>query len=91
MSLRQSHSIEVPRIQGLYHEISPLTSYTGANSRESHAKQKQLALERKASKPLADDLARTKKLWETLRRKSHVPKADRQKLVDELFGSSMAG
>ncbi|EPE09212.1 pumilio domain containing protein [Ophiostoma piceae UAMH 11346] len=54
-------------------------------ARESHAKQKQLARERQAAKPLADELARAKKLWERLRRKSHVPKEERQKLVNELF------
>ncbi|KAI0599349.1 armadillo-type protein [Biscogniauxia sp. FL1348] len=57
----------------------------GQNSRESHLKQKQLVLERKANKPLADELHRAKKLWERLRRKSHVPKEERQKLVEELF------
>ena len=57
----------------------------GNDSRESHAKQKQLALERKAAKPLADEVHRTKKLWEKLRRKSHVAKEERQKLVEELF------
>ncbi|KAH7270232.1 armadillo-type protein [Fusarium redolens] len=57
----------------------------GQTSRESHAKQKQLAQERKAAKPLADEVQRTKKLWERLRRKSHVPKEERQTLVDELF------
>ncbi|CAJ2513319.1 Uu.00g014380.m01.CDS01 [Anthostomella pinea] len=57
----------------------------GQNSRESHLKQKQLAQERKANKPLADELHRAKKLWERLRRKSHVPKEERQKLVEELF------
>ncbi|KAK4192613.1 armadillo-type protein [Podospora australis] len=57
----------------------------GQTSRESHAKQKQLAQERKAAKPLADEVHRTKKLWERLRRKSHVPKEERQQLVDELF------
>ncbi|KAI0478690.1 armadillo-type protein [Xylariaceae sp. FL0804] len=57
----------------------------GQNSRESHQKQKQLALERKAHKPLADELHRSKKLWERLRRKSHVPKAERDQLVEELF------
>jgi len=36
-------------------------------SRESHAKQKQLAQERKAAKPLADEVHRTKKIWERLR------------------------
>jgi pumilio family protein 6 len=35
---------------------------------------------------LADEVQRTKKLWERLRRKSHVPKEERQQLVDELFG-----
>ncbi|KAI0398606.1 armadillo-type protein [Xylariaceae sp. FL0594] len=57
----------------------------GQNSRESHIKQKQLAQERKANKPLADELQRAKKLWERLRRKSHVPKDERVKLVEELF------
>ncbi|KAL2139512.1 hypothetical protein VTI28DRAFT_5076 [Corynascus sepedonium] len=55
------------------------------SSREAHAKQKQLAQERKAAKPLADEVHRTKKLWEKLRRKSHVPKEERQQLVDELY------
>lgn len=59
--------------------------FQGQTSRESHAKQKQLAQDRKAAKPLADELQRTKKLWERLRRKSHVPKEERKKLVDELF------
>jgi pumilio family protein 6 len=44
-----------------------------------------LALERKAAKPLADEVHRTKKIWEKLRIKSNVPKEERQKLVDELF------
>lgn len=55
-------------------------------SRESHAKQKQLAQERRAAKPLADEVQRTKKIWERLRKKSHVPKDERQTLVKELFG-----
>ncbi|KAK3394532.1 armadillo-type protein [Podospora didyma] len=58
----------------------------GLNAKESHAKQKQLALERRNAKPLADEVQRTKKLWERLRRKSHVPKEERQQLVDELYG-----
>ncbi|PHH90985.1 hypothetical protein CDD83_2055 [Cordyceps sp. RAO-2017] len=58
----------------------------GLTSREAHAKQKQLAQERKAAKPLADEVQRTKKIWERLRMKSHVPKDERQKLVKELFG-----
>ncbi|KAI0109574.1 armadillo-type protein [Nemania sp. FL0031] len=57
----------------------------GQTSRESHQKQKQLAQDRKANKPLADELTRAKKLWERLRRKSHVPKEERVKLVEELF------
>jgi pumilio family protein 6 len=44
-----------------------------------------LAQERKAAKPLADSLARTKKIWERLRRKSHVPLEERKQLVTELF------
>ncbi|KAF5014944.1 hypothetical protein F66182_13898, partial [Fusarium sp. NRRL 66182] len=56
-----------------------------SSSRESHAKQKVLAQERKAAKPNADIIARSKKLWERLRRKSHVPKDERKKLVAELF------
>lgn len=44
-----------------------------------------MALERKAAKPLADEVHRTKKIWEKLRIKSSVPKDERQKLVDELF------
>lgn len=56
------------------------------NSREAHQKQKQLAKERKMNKPLGDELHRSKKIWERLRMKSHVPKDERQKLVAELFG-----
>ncbi|OKL59860.1 hypothetical protein UA08_04478 [Talaromyces atroroseus] len=56
-----------------------------SSSRESHAKQKALAQERKAAKPNADIIARSKKLWERLRRKSHVPREERKKLVAELF------
>lgn len=41
--------------------------------------------ERKAGKPNADAIARTKKLWERLRRKSHVPRDERKKLVEELY------
>lgn len=55
------------------------------SSREAHAKQKQLIAERKAAKPLADQLSRAKKLWERLRRKSHVPLEERKDLVKELF------
>ena len=44
-----------------------------------------LAQERKSAKPNADSIARSKKLWERLRRKSHVPKEERKELVAELF------
>jgi pumilio family protein 6 len=54
-------------------------------SRESHQKQKALAASRKAAKSHADEIAAAKKLWERLRRKSHVAKDERQKLVAELF------
>jgi pumilio family protein 6 len=59
--------------------------FLGNSSRESHAKQKSLALERKAAKPNADPLARSKKIWERLRLKSHVPVKERKQLVAELF------
>lgn len=57
----------------------------GNASRESHAKQKAVQQERKAAKPNADQIARSKKLWEQLRRKSHVKLEDRKKLIKELF------
>ncbi|KAI9761418.1 MAG: hypothetical protein M4579_001068 [Chaenotheca gracillima] len=55
------------------------------SSRESHAKQKVATQERKAAKPNADILQRSKKIWERLRLKSHVPLPERKKLVAELF------
>jgi len=53
--------------------------YTGefkldGSSAEAHAKQRALAKERKAAKPNSDIIGRSKKIWERLRRKSHVPK-----------------
>ncbi|KAJ4511521.1 Pumilio-like proteiny domain family member 6 [Exophiala dermatitidis] len=54
-------------------------------SREAHAKQKALTQDRKSAKPNADSIARSKKIWERLRRKSHVPKEERDELVKELF------
>ena len=59
--------------------------FLGSSSRESHVKQKVMAQERKAAKPNADSIARSKKLWERLRRKSHVPTKERKELVTELF------
>ncbi|KIX94470.1 uncharacterized protein Z520_09856 [Fonsecaea multimorphosa CBS 102226] len=61
------------------------TYLNGQTSREAHAKQKALAHDRKAAKPNADSIARSKKIWERLRRKSHVPKQERDELVKELF------
>ncbi|EPS40728.1 hypothetical protein H072_5381 [Dactylellina haptotyla CBS 200.50] len=54
-------------------------------SRESHAVQKKLANDRRQAKPNADIIQRSKKIWERLRRKSHVPLDERKKLTDELF------
>ncbi|SMR43218.1 unnamed protein product [Zymoseptoria tritici ST99CH_1E4] len=55
------------------------------SSAEAHAKQRQLAKERRAAKPHADVIQGSKQLWERLRRKSHVPKEERKELLDELF------
>ncbi|KAF2471949.1 pumilio domain-containing protein [Lindgomyces ingoldianus] len=70
-------------------KASTLASLDGCDlatsSREAHAKQKALAKERKAAKPNADIIDRSKKLWEKLRLKSHVEKEERKKLVGELF------
>ena len=55
------------------------------SSAEAHAKQRALAKERKSSKPNADAIQRSKKIWERLRRKSHVPLDERKQLVAELF------
>lgn len=41
--------------------------------------------ERKAAKPLADELQRTKKIWGRLRIKSNVPRDERKQLIEELF------
>ena len=73
-------------VEGPTESVSAKTAAAAANSsRESHAKQKAVAQERKAAKPNADSIARTKKLWERLRRKSHVPIDERKQLVKELF------
>ncbi|KAH7095827.1 armadillo-type protein [Paraphoma chrysanthemicola] len=64
---------------------SKLAELNANNSREAHAKQKALAKERKAAKPNADVIERSKKLWEKLRLKSHIQKDERKELVKELF------
>ncbi|KPI35793.1 Pumilio homology domain family member 6 [Cyphellophora attinorum] len=61
------------------------TFLNGKSSRDAHREQKSLALQRKAAKPNADIIHRSKKIWERLRRKSHVPKPERTALVKELF------
>ncbi|KAI9870944.1 MAG: pumilio domain member 6, partial [Pleopsidium flavum] len=75
--------------KGIAKSVKPTMASNGpsnsTSSKEAHAKQKVLAQERKASKPNADFVARTKKIWERLRRKSHVPLAERKELVTELF------
>lgn len=65
--------------------MCPADLQPGTSSREAHQKQKSLKQERIASKPNADSIARSKKLWEKLRIKSSVPKEERKQLVDELF------
>ncbi|KAI9800064.1 MAG: hypothetical protein M1825_004246 [Sarcosagium campestre] len=65
--------------------LAPTNLPTSTASKESHAKQKILAQERRASKPNADLIQRSKKIWERLRRKSHVPRDERKELVAELY------
>ncbi|KAI9825484.1 MAG: pumilio domain member 6 [Phylliscum demangeonii] len=62
----------------------------GLTSKEAHAKQKALAQERKAAKPHAPEIQRSKQLWESLRRKKNVPGASREGLVEESL-SIMSG
>ncbi|KHJ34192.1 putative pumilio domain-containing protein [Erysiphe necator] len=81
----KNSSLETKNQDGLHPERVKAILQNGQSSREAHAKQKQIAQERKAAKPLADDLVRTKKIWERLRRKSHVPREERKQLVKELF------
>lgn len=56
-----------------------------STSAEAHAKQRQLAKERKASKPNADTIQQSKKIWERLRLKNNVPAEERKQMVNELF------
>lgn len=66
-------------------QSSKSAGMNSTNSREAHAKQKALVKERKAAKPNADVIERSKKLWEKLRLKSHIEKEERKELVKELF------
>lgn len=68
------------------HRAGPKEFKLETSSAEAHAKQRALAQERKANKPNADIIQRSKKIWERLRLKSHVPLAERKELVAELFG-----
>ncbi|KAH9218435.1 armadillo-type protein [Leptodontidium sp. 2 PMI_412] len=82
----ESEEEDIPKAaDGLHPDRAKAVVTNSQSSREAHAKQKALAQERKAAKPLADELARTKKIWERLRRKSHVPLEERKQLVSELF------
>ncbi|PBP19748.1 pumilio domain-containing protein [Diplocarpon rosae] len=82
----ESDTEDIPETaDGLHPERAKAVATNSQSSKEAHAKQKQLAQERKAAKPLAEQLARTKKIWERLRRKSHVPLDERKQLVSELF------
>ena len=63
-----------------------LINVSGTSSKEAHAKQKVEKQERKAAKPNADSIARSKKIWERLRIKSRIDKEEKKDLVAELFG-----
>ncbi|CCG84086.1 protein of unknown function [Taphrina deformans PYCC 5710] len=62
----------------------PLDPHKEAASREAHQKQKEKLNDRKAAKPHADTLARSKTLWAQINRKK-VPKLERQKIIEELY------
>ncbi|WEW61632.1 Pumilio y domain member 6 [Emydomyces testavorans] len=55
-------------------------------SKDILLKRKYLTHERKLAKPNTYMINRTKKLWERLRLKSHVPRDERKQLVAELYG-----
>lgn len=74
-----------PKKAGATQNGDPKKFTLETSSAEAHAKQRALAKERKAAKPNADVIGRSKQLWERLRRKSHVPTEERKELVAELF------
>ena len=75
-----------PRVEAVKQEAGSKHEIPHAeNSREAHAQQKAAKAQRRASKPNADSIQRSKKIWERLRLKSHVPKDERDILVKELF------
>lgn len=63
----------------------PLIFLTLTAVTDTHLKQKLLARERKLAKPNARLIERSKKIWERLRLKSHVPRDERKQLVSELY------
>ena len=73
------------QIQSITTNGGPKKFKLDSSSTEAHAKQRALAKERKASKPNADVIQRSKKIWERLRLKSHVQLEERKQLVAELF------
>jgi pumilio family protein 6 len=58
-----------------------LITAVATNSREAHAKQKELARERRAAKPNAEAIEQLKHLWERLRQKTNVTKEEREDLI----------
>lgn len=62
----------------------PLDPHKEAASREAHLKQKEKLSERKASKPHADTLARSKTLWAQINRKK-LPKKERQRIIEDIY------
>ncbi|KZS89078.1 ARM repeat-containing protein, partial [Sistotremastrum niveocremeum HHB9708] len=64
----------------LYEGTQPKSS-----ARESHAAQRAIANERKASKPHASLLVEAKRLWSSVRQKNDISKAERQKAVRALM------
>ncbi|KAJ9663791.1 Pumilio y domain member 6 [Coniosporium apollinis] len=81
----EDEQMEVEQEKGQVNSDRQKAINGGTSSKEAHAKQKALAKERKAAKPNADSIIRSKKIWERLRRKSHVPKDERKQLVTELY------
>ncbi|KAH8808357.1 armadillo-type protein [Xylogone sp. PMI_703] len=83
----ESDSEEPPQnSKGVHPDRLKAVANNSQSSREAHAKQKQLAQERKAAKPLADSLIQTKRIWERLRLRTNIPIEERKQLIEELFG-----
>ncbi|ORY78166.1 armadillo-type protein [Protomyces lactucae-debilis] len=82
----ESESAEEDEVmeEGAAQESSAREPSNGSTAKESHAKQKQELLARKAAKPHADIISRAKGLWSQLNRKK-VPKQEREKVIKQLF------